>query len=134
VQINSDRSFIMADIPGLIEGASEGIGLGHEFLRHVERAGLLVHLIEPSPADGTDPIENYRAIHAELEKYNADLGRRKEIVAVTKADLPEAVETQGRLAAELARPVLLISAVTGQGLNDLVGLVAKELEGESPAW
>jgi GTP-binding protein len=134
VQIDVDRSFVMADIPGLIEGASEGVGLGHEFLRHVERAGILVHLIEPMPSDGSDPSENYRAIRAELEKYDADLGRRAEIVAVTKADLPTADEVRGKLAGELGREVLLISAVTGQGLNELVGAIAKQLQGETPAW
>jgi GTP-binding protein len=134
VQIDSDRSFVMADIPGLIEGASEGVGLGHEFLRHVERAGILVHLVEPMPGDGSDPSENYRTIRAELEKYSADLGLRVEIVAVTKADLPVADEVRQKLAGELGRDVLLISAVTGLGLNDLVGAIAKQLQGEPPAW
>ena len=90
VQIDYDRSFIMADIPGLIEGAQDGVGLGHEFLRHVERACILVHLVEPAPADGTNPLENYRTIRGELEKYNPALVERPEIVAVTKADLPAA--------------------------------------------
>jgi GTP-binding protein len=134
VQIDHDRSFIMADIPGLIEGASEGVGLGHDFLRHVQRAGILVHLVEPTPGDGSDPSANYRAIRAELEKYDADLGRRAEIVAVTKADLPGADEVRQKLAEELGRNVLLISAVTGQGLNDLVGAIAKQLQGDPPAW
>jgi GTP-binding protein len=134
VQIDFDRSFIMADIPGLIEGASEGAGLGHEFLRHVQRAGILVHLVEPLPDDGGDPWANYRAIRAELEKYDPDLPRRAEIVAVTKADLPRADEARQKLAAELGREVLLISAVTGQGLNELVGAIAKQLQGEPPAW
>ncbi len=74
VDVDDARSFVLADIPGLIEGASEGIGLGHEFLRHVERAGLLVHLVEPAPVDGTDPIENYQAIRAELADYDAVTG------------------------------------------------------------
>jgi GTPase len=134
VQIDIDRSFIMADIPGLIEGASQGVGLGHEFLRHVERAGILVHLVEPDPADGSDPVANYRAIRAELETYDPELGRRTEIVAVTKADLPSADELRQKLSAELGRDVLLISAVTGQGLNQLVGAVAKHLQGEPRAW
>lgn len=128
VQIDFDRSFIMADIPGLIEGAHAGAGLGDEFLRHIERAGILVHLVEPEPADGTDPLNNYRAIRDELEKYDADLVRREEIVAVTKADLPGADSVRARLAEALGRPLLLISAVTGQGLNELVAAVTQTLD------
>jgi GTPase len=134
VQIDFDRSFIMADVPGLIEGAHEGVGLGHEFLRHIERAGILVHLVEPVPTDATDPLANYQAIRAELEMYNAELGRRPEIVVVTKADLPGALDVRQRLAEATGREVLLISAVTGQGLNELVGRIAITLQGEPPAW
>jgi GTP-binding protein len=131
VQIDFDRSFVMADIPGLIEGAHAGAGLGHEFLRHIQRTGILIHLVEPIPVDGSDPLANYRIIRGELEKYDAELARRPEIVALTKADLldKEAAETvRRRLADDLGRPVLLISAVTGRGLNELVGAIAKALE------
>jgi GTP-binding protein len=131
VQIDFDRSFVMADIPGLIEGAHEGAGLGHEFLRHVQRAGILVHLIEPEPMDATDPIANYRTIRDELERFDALLGQRPEIVAVTKADVPSASTVQSRLAAEIGRPVLLISAVTGFGLNDLVNAIVQTLNGST---
>lgn len=127
VQVDFDRSFIMADIPGLIEGAHAGAGLGHEFLRHIQRAGLLVHLIEPAPLDGSEPLANYRTIRAELEQFDPQLGQRHEIVAVTKADLPEAPEAARRLSEELGRPVATISAVTGQGLNQLVAQVAARL-------
>lgn len=132
VQIDRDRSFVMADIPGLIEGAHAGAGLGHEFLRHVRRAGILVHLLEPEPLDGADPLANYHAIRAELEQYDPELGRRHEIVVVTKADLAGADETRGRLAEALDRPVLLISAVTGRGLNELLGAIAAVLEHSAP--
>lgn len=128
VQIDFDRSFVMADIPGLIEGAHEGVGLGHEFLRHVERAGVLVHLVEPMPMDGTDPITNYHSIRNELAQYNVDLGQRPEIIAITKAELPDAAGVRDQLACEVSQPVLLISAVTGQGLNDLTGAVAQMLQ------
>ena len=131
VQIDRDRSFIMADVPGLIEGAHAGIGLGHEFLRHVERAGILVHLVEPEPTDGTQPAANYRAIREELHKHDPELGERPEIVAVTKADLPGGEVLQAELAEELQREVLLISAVTGQGLNKLVGAIAAALDAEN---
>jgi GTPase len=134
VQIDSDRSFIMADIPGLIEGASEGVGLGHEFLRHIERAGILVHLVEPEPTDGTEALANYRTIRAELEQHDAELGRRPEIVVVTKADLPGSRDVQQRLAETTGQDVLLISAVTGQGLNELVGRIALLLQGDPPPW
>jgi GTPase len=134
VQIGLDRSFIMADIPGLIEGAHEGVGLGHEFLRHIERAGILVHLVEPEPTDGTDPLANYRTIRAELELHDTELGQRPEIVVVTKADLPQSGDVRQRLAETIGHDVLLISAVTGQGLNELVGRIAQTLQGEPPAW
>jgi GTPase len=134
VQIDYDRTFVMADIPGLIEGAHEGVGLGHEFLRHIERAGILVHLIEPDPTDGTKPIDNYRAIRTELEKHSQDLGQRPEIIVVSKADLPNSQEFRKELAETTGRDVLLISAVTGQGLNELVGRIAQMLQGEPPAW
>jgi GTP-binding protein len=120
VNIDGDRQFVMADIPGLIEGAHAGAGLGHEFLRHIERAGILVHLVEPMPADESDPIENYRVIRSELSQYDAKLAERPEILVVSKAELPGAEEIRDRLVAESGREVLLISAVTGQGLNQLV--------------
>jgi GTP-binding protein len=128
VQIDLDRSFVLADIPGLIEGAHAGVGLGHEFLRHIQRAGILVHLVEPAPADGSQPGANYSTIRTELEQYDAELGRRREIVAVSKADLPGAAEVRAALADALGREVLLFSAVTGQGLNTLVGAIAAALK------
>jgi GTP-binding protein len=128
VQIDFDRSFVMADIPGLIEGAHAGAGLGHEFLRHIERAGILVHLIEPEPLDGSDPLVNYRTIRDELQQHDVQLGERPEIVAVTKADLPGAEAVHGRLREALGRPVLLISAVTGRGLNELIAAVVRQLD------
>jgi GTPase len=128
VTIDLDRSFVMADIPGLIEGAHAGVGLGHEFLRHVERAGILVHLIEPLPMDGSDPIRNYHAIRDELRQYNEKLISRPEIVAVTKSELPGAGEIRDRLASELGREVLLVSAVTGRNLNQLTAAVVRHLD------
>ncbi len=90
VSVGRDRSFVMADIPGLIEGAHSGTGLGHEFLRHIERAGILVHLVEPAPIDGSDPLANYRVVRSEVEQYDETLARRPETVAVTKCELPGA--------------------------------------------
>jgi GTP-binding protein len=127
VQIDLDRSFVMADIPGLIEGAHSGVGLGHEFLRHVERAGILVHLVEPLPTDGTDPLTNYRAIRQELARYDARLAERPEITVVTKSELPGSEELRASLAAETGAEVLAISAVTGQSLNLLTRRIAAAL-------
>ena len=128
VVLDWERSFIMADIPGLIEGASEGVGLGHEFLRHIERAGILVHLVEPQPMDGTDPLDNFKAITAELSQYNEQLVQRPQLVAVTKAEIPGAEQVHAQLAALTGENIFLISAVTGQGLNDLSQAIHQALE------
>ena len=134
VHIDGQRSFVMADIPGLIEGAHAGAGLGHEFLRHIERTGILVHLVEPEPIDGSPPLENYRTIRRELEQYGTELAHRQEIVVVTKADLPQAETVRGELAALLGRDTILISAVTGQGLNQLVAAIAQILHKPADTW
>jgi len=128
VTIDADRQFVLADIPGLIEGAHAGAGLGHEFLRHIERAGILVHLVEPAAADGSDPLINYAVIRDELVQYDSRLGERPEIVAVTKAELPGAGDVRQALAARTGKDVLLVSAVTGQGLNELVRTIAAALK------
>jgi GTP-binding protein len=118
------RSFVVADIPGLIEGAHAGHGLGHEFLRHVERTRLLVHLVDALPSDGSDPVRNYRTIRSELEKYSPALAVRPEVVVVTKLDLTGAAAARDRIAAELGGEVVSISAVTGAGLPGLIGRIA----------
>ncbi len=128
VRLDMDRSFVLADIPGLIEGAHRGVGLGHDFLRHIMRAGILVHLVEPTPADETDPLHNYQTIRAELEQYSEELGQRPEIIVVTKAELPNAAEVRDILHRETGREVILVSAVTGQGLNLLINRIAEMLK------
>ena len=124
IEIDWDRQFVMADIPGLIEGASEGHGLGHEFLRHVERTRVLVHLVEPDPAEQTDPLENYRAIRHEVEAYaeqlGTDLASHPEIIAVSKAELPGSEDVQRALAEATGQDVHRFSSVTGEGLKELV--------------
>jgi GTP-binding protein len=120
VQVDLDHSFVMADIPGLIEGAHAGAGLGHEFLRHVERTRVLIHLVEPLPTDGSDPLENYRAIRGELQQYDPQLAGRPELIAVSKAELPGADDVARRLAEATAREVIVFSSVTGAGLNQLM--------------
>jgi GTP-binding protein len=121
VSLGGDVGFVMADLPGLIEGASQGVGLGHEFLRHVERTRVLVHLVEPFPTDGTDPVRNYHTIRNELKLYSDKLAEKPEVVCVSKAELTGADEVRVRLQGELGRDVFLISSVTGQSLSHVVG-------------
>ena len=131
VIVNQSRTFVMADIPGLIEGAHLGVGLGHDFLKHIERSGVLVHLVEPMPMDESDPVANWHAIRNELEKYNEQLGQRPEILVVTKAELPGAEEIRQRLADESGKDVLMISAVTGSGLPELTRSITQQLDQQS---
>ena len=138
---DGDRRFVVADIPGLVEGAHEGHGLGHEFLRHVERTRLLVHLLDAVPLDESDPVANYRAIRQELELYSPALARRPELIVVTKLDVTGSVAAAERIGQELCREVLPISAVTGKGIPPLVRRIVELLdklpeqspEGPSPA-
>jgi GTP-binding protein len=131
VSLGDEQAFVLADLPGLIEGAHAGVGLGHEFLRHVERTRILIHLVEPFPADGSDPVSNYRTIRAELEKYNPELAVKPELVALSKCELTGSGAVRDRLHAEIGRDVLAISAVTGQGLAQLVNAVADRLREEA---
>jgi GTP-binding protein len=130
VKLDAERSFVMADLPGLIEGAHDGAGLGHEFLRHIERAGILVHLVEPMPADGSDPLANYLAIRHELELHDVQLGQRPEIVAISKSELPGAEDIRQQLCEHLGRDVLAMSAVTGQGLDKLLAAITRQLDAQ----
>ena len=128
VNVDMDRTFVLADIPGLIEGAAEGHGLGHDFLRHIMRAGILVHLVEPMPMDQSDPIANYKTIRHELEQYSQELASRPEIIAVTKSELPVAESIHQQLCQEIGRDdIHLVSAVTGSGLSQLVRRIADQL-------
>jgi GTP-binding protein len=127
VFIDGEHGFVLADIPGLIEGAHAGIGLGHEFLRHVERCRVLVHLVEPMPLDGSDPIANYRSIRAELQQYSQALADKPEIVCVSKSELTGSDEVRKRMEKEIGQQVLAISAVTGQGLAQLVAAISQTL-------
>lgn len=128
VYVGDERAFVLADLPGLIEGAHVGIGLGHEFLRHVERTRVLVHLLEPMPSDNSDPTKNYRVLRQELELHDRQLAAKPEIVAMSKMDLTGADEVRERVARDLGREVIGISAATGQGLATLVRLVLQTLD------
>ena len=127
VTLGGERVFVLADLPGLIEGAHSGVGLGHEFLRHVERTRVLIHLVEPFPTDDSDPVANYQTIRRELELYSPALARKPEVVAMSKAELTDSGEVRARLARELDRDVIALSAVTGQGLAQLIGAVTEDL-------
>jgi GTPase len=129
--VAGENAFVVADIPGLIEGAHAGHGLGHEFLRHVERTSLLVHLIEAVPLDESDPVENYRKIRNELLQYSPALARRPELVVVTKMDITGSHEARDRIAHALRSDVLAISAVTGQGIPDLIHAIERKLSEQS---
>ena len=130
------ETFVMADIPGLIEGAAEGVGLGHEFLRHVERTRLLIHVLDGSGGlEQRDPLDDFQKINEELAAYSPELAAKPQIVAINKIDLPETRENLPRLVAALAAdeyPVVAISAVTGEGVRDLLRQVFERLR-ELPA-
>jgi GTP-binding protein len=123
VVVVDDREFTLADIPGLIEGAAEGRGLGHEFLRHVERARALVILLDPSPLQDTDVVVQLEVLLRELEEHSSDLIERPRVIVVSKADLPESVDAAERLAAA-GVDAAVVSAVTGDGLDHLMHEVA----------
>ena len=152
VDLKDGRGFVMADIPGLIEGASDGAGLGHQFLRHIERTKLLIHVVDAASTEGRDPIEDIETINEELSKYNADLASRPQVIAANKTDAitvsePEAVdiddngeliysENESNNPIEKIRSiyepkgikVFPISAVSGEGIEELLYYVAEQLE------
>jgi len=137
VEAGPERRFILADLPGLIEGAHQGVGLGDEFLRHIERTRVLVHLVEVQPHTGQTPADAYRSIRRELEAYSRTLADKEELLVMTKADLlggdpgPNGAGAPGprrELAEAVGRPVLLISAATGRGLKELVAAILDLLD------
>ncbi|MGZ8253868.1 MAG: Obg family GTPase, partial [Burkholderiaceae bacterium] len=138
VRVGPEQSFVVADIPGLIEGAAEGAGLGHQFLRHLSRTGLLLHLVDCSPMDGTDPVKDVRAITAELRKYDELLYRKPRWVVLNKIDLvaPEerdALAVQFRRRLRTKAPVFAISAATGEGCRELCVEIARFLQSRREA-
>lgn len=130
IQYGPGDTLVMADIPGLVEGASEGIGLGHEFLRHVERCRLLVHLLDISGGfEERDPLEDFAVIERELERYSPELAARPRIVALNKIDIPEAAENRARVEAHMAAkgvPVFGISAATHEGLKPFLAELRRQ--------
>jgi len=129
VEAGPERRFVMADLPGLIEGAHRGVGLGDEFLRHVERTRVLLHLVEVEPHDGLDPAAAWRTIRAELAGYSPALAAKPELVVLTKADMALDADASAREFSEaIGRPVFVISSAVGQGLNHLVGAILDLLD------
>jgi len=129
VRVDEERTFVIADIPGLIEGASEGVGLGHQFLRHVERTRLLCHLIDISGTTGRDPLDDYAIINRELAAYDDKLAQLPQVVVLNKSDIADPEEAE-LLRAEFAdedKPVFVISAATRTGLEPLVYFLAERL-------
>lgn len=134
VDLGNGDGFVIADIPGLIEGASEGVGLGHEFLKHVERTKVMIHMVDAASTEGRDPIEDIRVINAELESYNAELANRPQVIAANKIDVFYGEEGNDviQLLKDEFEPkgikVFPISAVSGKGLKELLYYVKERLD------
>jgi len=129
VQVDERQNFVMADIPGLIEGAADGVGLGHDFLRHVERCRLIVHVVDVSGVEGRDPKEDFAIINRELENFSGELAERPQIVAGNKCDMAseEQIAAFRSFVEEQGYSFYPISAATGQGTRELIGSVASAL-------
>lgn len=133
VDLNDAPGFVVADIPGLIEGASEGAGLGHEFLRHIERTRMMIHVVDAASTEGRDPIEDIEAINNELKSYNADITKKKQVIAANKTDMlsPEEEEEVINKIREKYEPmgvkVFSTSTLTGKGINELLYYVSRTL-------
>ena len=119
VELSDFRRFVMADIPGLIEGAHSGAGLGDEFLKHIERTAIVAHILDIMPMDGSDPVENYNAIRHELEQYSKALAQKVEVIIANKIDLDPDGKVVKELREKLKKEVHAISAVTGSGIKEL---------------
>ncbi|WP_411343503.1 GTPase ObgE [Paenibacillus sp. WLX1005] len=133
VAVGDDRSFVMADLPGLIEGAHEGIGLGHEFLRHVERTRVIIHVVDVSGSEGREPFDDWKKINEELKLYNPELANRPQIVAANKMDMEEAQENLPEFTRQVqeAHPdiqIIPISSLTRQGIQELLYKAADQLD------
>ena len=133
VDLPDGRGFVMADIPGLIEGASEGVGLGHEFLRHIERTKLMIHVVDAAGTEGRDPVDDIYKINAELEAYNPEIAQRPQVIAANKIDViyPDGEDPLKRLKDEFEPKgikVFPISGVTGKGIQELLYYVSDRLK------
>jgi len=128
VELSDFRRFVMADIPGLIEGAHDGAGLGFEFLRHIERTRIIVHILDIMPTVGSDPVGNYRAIRSELEQYSKKLAQKEEVIVANKIDLDPDGKIVEDLKKKLKKTVYPISAVTGKKVKELTELLWEKIK------
>jgi GTP-binding protein len=128
VELSDFRRFVMADIPGLIEGAHNGAGLGFEFLRHIERTRIIVHILDIMPVDGSDPADNYRAIRSELRQYSKALAEKEEVVVANKIDLDPDHKIVKELREKLPQAIHAISAVSGAGVKELAELLWQKVK------
>ncbi len=128
VELSGYRRFVMADIPGLIEGASRGAGLGHDFLRHIERTAIIVHILDIMPTDNSDPVDNYHAIRKELAQYSETLAGKEEVVVANKIDLDPDGSKVKDLQDRLGRETVPISAATGQGIREVTELLWRRVQ------
>ncbi|MGP4080547.1 GTPase ObgE [Pseudalkalibacillus sp. R45] len=130
VETEDNRSFVMADLPGLIEGAHEGVGLGHQFLRHIERTRVIVHVLDMSGMEGRDPYEDFLKINEELKQYNLRLTERPQLVVANKMDMPDAEDNLELFKEQVGDeyPIFPISAITKDGVRDLLFEIANKLE------
>ncbi|WP_257346295.1 GTPase ObgE [Pseudalkalibacillus decolorationis] len=130
VETEDNRSFVMADLPGLIEGAHEGIGLGHQFLRHIERTRVIVHVIDMSGMEGREPYDDFLKINEELRQYNLRLTERPQLIVANKMDIPEAADQLERFKEKINGDYLIfpISAITKEGVRDLLYTIADKIE------
>ncbi len=135
VETDDQRSFVMADLPGLIEGAHQGVGLGHQFLRHIERTRVIVHVVDMSALEGRDPYEDYLLINEELKQYNLRLLERPQIIVANKMDMPDAQDNLKQFKEKLTEdyPIFSISAITKQGIRELLRTIADKIE-ETPEF
>jgi GTP-binding protein len=128
VKLTNERRIVMADLPGLIEGAHEGTGLGFEFLRHIERTRIIVHILDIMPPDNSDPVKNYKQIRKELEQYSELLAKKKEVIIANKIDLDPEGKIVKKLRKRLSHRIYPISAVTGEGIKDLCETLWKKVQ------
>jgi GTP-binding protein len=128
VELSNFRRFVMADIPGLIEGAHSGAGLGFNFLRHIERTRIIVHILDIMPVDGSDPVGNYKTIRNELKQYSKELAQKQEVIVANKIDLDPDGKIIEDLKKRLKKKIVPISAVTGEGIKQLSELLWQKVK------